>query len=1116
MNATQDPEGGARDRRIAPLFGRERELGELDTALADARSGHRELILIAGESGIGKTRLAEVAADRAEALGMLVLWGRCWEAGGAPAFFPWTQLLRGLLRARAAERMPAELAAGARWAAHLLPELRDALPAGEPLPSLESDQARFALFDAVSSLFGDVSVTQPLLLALDDLHAADRASLLLLEFFVRSARGAPIAVMATYQPALAQARPDVKRLLGTIARESVAVELQGVGEEHVARMIEHRSGAQAPARLVSALHETTDGNPFFAGEVIRLLDAEGQLEMWTREGERARFPLPDSVRETIRRRLEPLTPAAADTLATAAVIGREFRFPTVAAATGGEAEELIEALDEAERTGLVVQVPGTLGGFRFTHGLVQQTLYSDLSTMERMRLHRAVGQAIERTSGAVPERLAELAHHFAEAAPGGDAATAFDYARRAGGHAMTITAYEQAADLFELALAASELLEPVPERRAELLLALGEARLLGGDPHAQATLLEAAGAARTADRADLFAGAALRMRAYASVAARVDDVHVNLLEEALERVGPEDSALRARVLARLAVSLYYRADAAERRARLADEAVAMARRLGDPRTIAQVLVNAQYATWGPDTTERDIGWAEELLRLSEELRDGELAVATRHRQVDFLLELDDLAGADIAIDALERLARENADPRARAYVPMQRARRAMIEGRYAEVERLSAEADAVGRRLGDSMISMLAETQVVAMRWIQQRLGDVEEAALRLADGFPELPSLRAILVRLHCEMGRDAAARRELERLARRDFADVPRYNGWLVTMALLAEACAHLGDPARAARIYELLEPFAKRNVLSPFAVFAGPVSRFLGIAATTCGEYDVAAEHFAAARAAAARLGARPTMALACVDEARMLTLRDAAGDRERALELLYEAGELARELEAERVLQRVEEMRAALAGAERKPQERAEPVAPVSASLRREGEVWAFEYDGRAVRVRESKGVRHLATLLGNPGVEIHALELAAGPEAPAAPEDASGAVLDSEAKESYRRRLEELQEEMEEADAFNDPERGARAREEIEFLSRELAAALGLGGRDRKLGSSAERARVNVTRAIRSTLKRIAEHDDVLGRELEATVRTGTFCSYQPDVRRPVTWRIESD
>jgi hypothetical protein len=263
--------------------------------------------------------------------------------------------------------------------------------------------------------------------------------------------------------------------------------------------------------------------------------------------------------------------------------------------------------------------------------------------------------------------------------------------------------------------------------------------------------------------------------------------------------------------------------------------------------------------------------------------------------------------------------------------------------------------------------------------------------------------------------------------------------------------------------------------------------------------------------------------------------MLSARGETGDIEQAAELLQRAGEIASELGLDRIVERAERARKDLGElepaqvAEALAKRPSEAVSPAQAELCREGDVWAFHFDGRAIRVRDSRGIRSLAVLLDNPGVEIHSLELAAlgadpetrgranvPPDGTASGADGAGPVLDTAAKAAYRRRLEELREEAEQAESFNDPERAAKAKDEIDVLTQALASAVGFGGRDRKSASNAERARVAVTKAIRATLKRINELDTDLGQELGATIRTGTFCAYEPDRRQPVTWRVEGE
>jgi hypothetical protein len=334
-------------------------------------------------------------------------------------------------------------------------------------------------------------------------------------------------------------------------------------------------------------------------------------------------------------------------------------------------------------------------------------------------------------------------------------------------------------------------------------------------------------------------------------------------------------------------------------------------------------------------------------------------------------------------------------------------------------------------------------------------------------------------------------------------------------------------LADAPRAGRLRELLEPYATRNAISPEAAVLGPVSLALGMLAATAGEEAAALAHVAAARRIAARHGARPALARAALLEAQLR--REAEPGRARTL--ATEAESRAEELGLTALRDRAADLRKDLAEEPRPVPAPRFARAGREAVLRREGDVWAVGMEGSLFRVRDAKGLAHLAQLLARPGEELHALDLVAQAEGAVGARAVAGGVageldvrhggqadvgpvLDAEAKRSYRDRLEELQSEIEEAEAFNDPERAARAREELAWLADQLSGAVGLGGRDRRTGSDAERARVNVTRAIRAALRRVEERDAELGRILQATVRTGTFCSYEPDPSEPLQWTVQ--
>jgi hypothetical protein len=301
-------------------------------------------------------------------------------------------------------------------------------------------------------------------------------------------------------------------------------------------------------------------------------------------------------------------------------------------------------------------------------------------------------------------------------------------------------------------------------------------------------------------------------------------------------------------------------------------------------------------------------------------------------------------------------------------------------------------------------------------------------------------------------------------------------------------------------------------------------GAVDRYLGLLAATLGRYEAAERHFRVAIEMNERMGAIPWTAHSRSDLAALLVERDGPGDRERALEELRMARELSQKVEmtalADRIARRLGDL-----GAE--PVAEPEPAPGTGPSVfRREGEYWTVAFGGDVFRLKDTKGLHHLAKLLAEPGREFHVLDLVGAgttgtyrsaeigePKSAAAALDDAGALLDPRAKAAYRRRLSELDEEMEDAEAMGDAERAERARSEREFIAHELAAAVGLGGRDRVAASASERARVNVTRAIKSSLRRIAAQSSALGRHLEKTVKTGTYCSYEPDPRVPVAWKL---
>lgn len=490
------------------------------------------------------------------------------------------------------------------------------------------------------------------------------------------------------------------------------------------------------------------------------------------------------------------------------------------------------------------------------------------------------------------------------------------------------------------------------------------------------------------------------------------------------------------------------------------------------------------------------------------------------RMIPFL-EVGDIARARAELARIVDLADEVRYPHARWSVTAFSANFASLQGRLADEERLTLEAgEAGGSLLTDINANAHVASHLFRVRREQGRPGEALEPVRTTASSLPWYAFLKCELADLYLELGDQDAARAVYDDLATDGFAALPRDNEWIFGLTLLAPVAVRLGDLDGASTIYGWLHPYAGRHAVGHPEGTTGSVSLTLGILATAMSRLDDAERHLRFALEHNERMGAVLWAAYSQLEFARMLLVRDLPRDRERANELLSRVLETAQAHAFVRLHREIETLVPTAATVGASGVSRASH--PADGIFRREGEYWSVAFDGRAFRLRDSKGVRYLSHLLSAPGREIHALELVAVVEGhsrdltPTAVELTSeagdaGELLDERAKAEYRDRLRDLESQLAEAEGWNDPERASRLRAERDFLAGELASAVGLGGRDRRAASNAERARVNVTRAIRSAIARIAEHGPELGTHLSATVRTGTFCSYQPDPRARVTW-----
>jgi len=889
------PLAGAVDRHA--LVGRAVELSYLERCWRDAQDGQCALALLAGDAGIGKTRLAAELARRARADAAVVLYGR-FDQDTLTPYQPVVEMLRGWSAGAPLDALRDRIGARASELSILLPEFgpppADTVAAAMSGP--EADAQRFRFFDAVAALIAEIGAQAPLLLVFDDLHWADRPTLQLLRHLVRTAAPRRALFVGTYREGEATEQDLLTELIADLRREGSLrrVELLGLAEPEVGELIAELTSLPATDAFVRALHGETDGNPFFIEEVIRHVrgDGAGALsEAVTLE----QAGVPAGVREVTSRRLRRLSENARGMVVVASVIGREFDFDVLEAVVERSGDELVDALEEAVEA-RVLREAGHVGRYAFTHALVRATLYDGISQLRRARLHGRVGEAlVRRRGGDLDTHLAMLAHHFAQAAPVERPDRAIDFALAAARRADRLLAWEEAAQHYRAALRARELAGAADDAvRAELLLALGASEDRAGmEDEARASFHAAIETARRLRDPMLLGRAALGVAGPWSMLSRSDPERVRLLEDALEELPAEDSPLRARLLARMSLELYY-AGEPELRVALSEEAVAIARRTDDPRTLAHCLDARHYALWLPENVEERLEVAAELRRVAEQTGDPELELQGAGWTIIDLMELGDIQGVDIQIAAASKLAEALHRPIWLWWTSLFRCARAQLAGDFEVAERLAQETLAIGQRgQAENALHYYAQS-MFNIRREQGRLAEVEGAVRGFIELYPAIPAWRSALALLLIELGRPEEARAEFERVATAAFADIPRDANWLIAITVAAEVCGALGDGERAATLYAMLAPYAGRNVIvGRNATNNGSASRLLGILAGCRGEWQLAERHFAEAQAMHVRMGARPWHARTQVAHAEMLLARGQAGDVARASELLADA-------------------------------------------------------------------------------------------------------------------------------------------------------------------------------------------------------------------------------
>ena len=915
------------------FIGREAETKELRAAVDGAVAGRGRVVMLGGEAGIGKTRLAAEVDAYASLRGAQVLWGRCYEGEGAPAFWPWVQAIRGYVHTRDAEGLRAELGSGASDIAQLVSEVRSRLP-DLPEPSAhDGEHSRFRLFDSIASFLVNASRTRPLAIFIEDVHLADSASLELLQFVVREIGAARVFLLCTFrdddvdeshplhalQAALARERTYTQMLLGKLSEREVRALLEEVSQQTLT--------ATDELALLAAVWEESGGNPYFIEEIVRHLVESGAVYerdgKWVSDAEHIRdLGIPQGIRDVVGARLARLSRDCRDLLSIAAVIGPEFRLETLESVCGIPAASVLEGLEEAAAAAIVEVKATEINVYRFSHVATRDALYEDVPQNRRVELHGRIGEALEELHGdRIEAHLGELAHHFAAAGPAEKAA---DYSWWAGEHATGMFAYDEAVTHYERALSLFDTLPDEPVRRCELLLALGDVRWRAGDREgAGRTFIKAAELAERLSLWDQYARAALGYAGGSggfSVSDNANEKLLELLRNALQTLPERDSLLRVRVTARLAVELSYTSDRAATE-ELSRAAVEMAERIGDARIVLLAMYSRQWSTMGPDGAAEDLEAGAEIVRLARVVGDREMEFNGHHLRLHRQLQLGDLRGVDREIRSCEKLATELRQPAFEWQTAAFRAMRALLQGRFKEGERLAQTALAMGQRVEPEMAVVVLGAQTFLTSWATGKLREIEPGGAAFAAQYPKSawPAAYALLV---SELDEHAKTRAQFDAIARAGFGTIRRDANWLTAMACLAMACNYLGDAESGRQLYELYAPYADQ--LTPVltgSVCFGSNHFFVGGCAEAAGLLDAAAEHYERCLAINESLGALFLHARIYHRFACTLLQRGAPGDLDRAAELVERGLDHARSLGLPRETERLMAIkldRAGLAG------------------------------------------------------------------------------------------------------------------------------------------------------------------------------------------------------
>lgn len=943
------------------------------------------------------------------------------------------------------------------------------------------------------------AAVRPLLLVIDDVHLADRDSLRLLVYLGRQLRAHRILVLVGQRTSEIDRGIAWSESLGDIARIADSVDLGAFDAEETASLVRtlHPESAVDPD-LVGRIHSRSGGLPLFAAELTKLA-LVGDLD-----------DVPARIRDVIEHQVARFDPATRDVLTNAALLGMSSVLVELAPMCSTSKAAVLDALLAPLREGLILEGPLSGGTVQFSHGVVRQAILEHLPPAELVRRHLMAGAALEQAHREDLEpHTSRLAHHYVLGSDAGEVARAISYSTAAADLAARSLAFTEAARHLGNAVR----LSGQSDRGGtpgfgSLLLKLGDAQWRSSDvAAADRTFRRALGVARETDTAGLFVRAVIGLCQSSAPYDERPDL-VDLADQGLDRLAPDEHAARAELQAHraelLAVSPVWFAQAVPE----AQKAVAEARTSGDDYALCRSLLALANVIWAPETMTDREEIAEELFGIARRNEAAHLRLEALFIRYGCALAKGERADVVRAARAMLGTKRQFDGSPWAFKMSLLATWSAVFDGRLEQARSHLREARGLVDGAGDPIDQapiVLAHSAVLHDDLQLSDIGEVADALLALAESLGQAMWAPAAFALSRAGRGDDA---RDAMRNGLRSVFAYPYQRSRLSAAVFLARTAIALGEVEGTEELYNLLVPYRRQMVIAGDGLLPlGPVALTLAEVAFARGEFDVAEQHARDSLDLATSMQAKVWTARSEFWLGRVLCVRQRWADGRARLESARRTA-----VEVDLPTLRVE--------VDRQFRDFATEFSrlPLPARLTRDGTHWTLDFaDGEALLPRDTKGLRYLAVLLRTPDREYHVFDLVDVVEGVDADVDRrtlgdAGPVLDAQARDQYRRRLTELREQLEDAEAIGARPAAERAQAEIDSLISELSGGYGLGGRERVAASAAERARLNVTRAIRAAIKALAELSPTLGGHLEQSVRTGRFCCYEPRGDTSVDWR----